>query len=195
MRIGAAIVATIAAIALIAQWNVSSGLMPGAEPSAVLWRMAGYFTVLGNLAALFIMLRVTVIGRIRPRRAAMITVVMAVIGLGYHVLLASLYTYEGLAWWADQGLHTAVPVLTVLWWVTYAPKTGLKWYDAVRWLIWPILYTDYALVRGLASGFYPYPFLDISVLGIAQVMLHVVALAAVFMALGLLIIAIARAIR
>lgn len=195
MRIGAAIVALVAAISLIAQWKVSSALMAGAEPASVAWRMLGYFTVLGNLAALIIMLRVVVVQKIRPRRAAAITVVMATIGLGYHALLAGIWAHEGLAWWADQGLHTAVPVLTLIWWFAYAPKSGLKWYDAVRWLIWPVLYADYALVRGLASGFYPYPFLDISVLGIAQVALNVVALAAAFTALGLVFIAVARAIR
>ena len=195
MRIGAAIVALVAAISLVAQWRVSAGLMTGAEPAVVVWRMLGYFTVLGNLATLIIMLRVAISRKIRARRAAAITVVMAVTGLGYHGLLAGIWAHQGLAWWADQGLHTAVPVLTVAWWVAYAPKSGLKWYDSVRWLIWPILYADYALVRGLGSGFYPYPFLDISVLGIAQVTLNVVVLTAVFAALGLLLIAVARIIR
>ncbi len=195
MRTGAAIVALVAVISLVAQWRVSTGLMAGAEPAAVIWRMLGYFTVLGNLAALIIMARVVISDKIRPRRAAAITVVMVVIGLGYHILLAGIWAHQGLAWWADQGLHTAVPVLTVAWWAAFAPKAGLKWYDAVRWLIWPILYADYALVRGLASGFYPYPFLDISILGIAQVALNVVVLAAVFVALGLLIITAARVIR
>lgn len=195
MRIAAAIVAIVAALSLFAQWQVSSTLMTGAKPAQVAWRMLGYFTVLGNLAALFIMLSVVYSGKIRARRAAAIVVVMATVGIGYHGLLADLWQPKGLAWWADQGLHTAVPLLVIAWWAAFAPKDGLKWYDAVRWLIWPILYTDYALVRGLASGFYPYPFLDISVLGIAQVILNVAALAGGFMAPGLLIIGIARASR
>lgn len=195
MRIGAAIVALVAAISLVAQWRVSAGLMAGAEPAVVAWRMLGYFTVLGNLATLIIMARVVISRKIQPRRAAAMTVVMAVIGLSYHGLLAGIWAHQGLGWWADQGLHTAVPVLTVMWWAGFAPKAGLKWYDAVRWLFWPILYADYALVRGLASGFFPYPFLDISVLGIAQVTLNVVVLTAVFAALGLLLIAVARVIR
>lgn len=195
MHIGAAIVAIVAAISLTAQWWVSAELLSGAGPAAVAWRMLGYFTVLGNLATLIIMLRVAISRKIRARRAAAITVVMAITGLGYHGLLAGIWAHQGLAWWADQGLHTAVPVLTILWWVAYAPKSGLKWYDAVRWLIWPILYADYALVRGLASGFYPYPFLDVSVLGIAQIALNVVVLAAAFVALGVLLIGTARIIR
>lgn len=195
MRIGAAIVVLVAAISLVAQWHVSSALMAGADSSAVAWRMLGYFTVLGNLATVIIMLRAVAIGKIRPRRAAAITVVMAMIGLGYHGLLAGIWAHDGLAWWADQGLHTLVPMMTVLWWFAYAPKGGLVWYDSVRWLIWPILYADYALVRGLTNGFYAYPFLDISVLGVAQVALNVGLLVAAFAALGLLFIAVARFIR
>ena len=195
MRIGAAIVAIVAALSLFAQWRVSSALMTGADASAVAWRMLGSFTVLGNLATVLIMLRAVIRRKIRARRAAMITVVMVVIGLGYHLLLAGIWAHQGPAWWADQGLHTAVPVLVVVWWLAFAPKSGLKWYDAVRWLIWPVLYADYALVRGLASGFYPYPFLDISVLGVAQVMINVGILLAVSLALGLLFVAVARVIR
>lgn len=195
MRIGAAVVAGVAALSLLAQWQVSSALMAGADPAAVAWRMLGYFTVLGNLATVLIMLRAVIRRKIRGGRAAMITVVMVVIGLGYHVLLAGIWAHQGLAWWADQGLHTAVPVLVVVWWVAFAPKGGLKWYDAVRWLIWPVLYVDYALVRGLASGFYPYPFMDISVLGIAQVMINVGVLLAAFLALGLLLVAVTRVSR
>ena len=195
MRIGAAIIAIMAAISLVAQWRVSTALMVGAEPMAVAWRMLGYFTVLCNLAALIIMLRVVISRKIRARRAGVITVLMVGTGLGYHVLLAGLWAHQGLAWWADQGLHTAVPVLTVLWWVAFAPKAGLKWYDSIRWLIWPVLYVDYALVRGLSSGFYPYPFLDISVLGIAQIALNVMVLAIAFVALGMLLVAAAKVIR
>ena len=195
MRIGAAIVAIVAALSLLAQWQVSSALMTGADASAVAWRMLGSFTVLGNLATVLIMLRAVIRRKIRARRAAMITVVMVVIGLSYHLLLAGIWAHQGPAWWADQGLHTAVPVLIVLWWLTFAPKGGLKWYDAVKWLIWPVLYVDYALVRGLVSGFYPYPFLDISVLGVAQVMINVGILLAVSLALGLLFVAVARVIR
>lgn len=195
MRLGAAFVAIIAAISLVAQWWVSSSLKPDSAPAAVIWLMLGYFTVLGNLATFIIMSLAVISRKIRPRRAAAITVVMAVIGIGYHLLLASLYTYQGLAWWADQGLHTAVPALTVVWWLAVAPKAGLKWFDPVRWLIWPIVYIDYALMRGLATGFYPYPFLDISVLGIGQVVLNAAGLAIAFAALGVLLVAIGRIIR
>ena len=195
MRIAAAIIGAVAAISLYAQWVVSSGLLAGSSPLAVIWRMAGYFTVLSNLGVVLIMASAAYFGKIRARRAGLITVVMVMVGLGYHLLLAGIWQPTGLAWWADQGLHTAVPVLTTLWWVIYAPKAGLHWSHAFSWLIWPIVYADYALIRGLASGFYPYPFVDVAVLGIMQVALNIAALAAIFSALALVLIGTARVMR
>ena len=64
MRTAAALIAILAAISLYAQALVSTGLMAGAGPLAVVWRMAGYLTVLGNLATLILMVRVVVTGTI-----------------------------------------------------------------------------------------------------------------------------------
>lgn len=195
MRTGAAIIAAVAALSLYTQWLVTTGLMEKSPPLAVIWRLAAYFTVLSNFAVVLIMASAAYFGKIRARRAGLITVVMVIVGAGYHLLLAGIWQPTGLAWWADLGLHTAVPVLTTLWWGTYAPKSGLHWTHAFSWLIWPIVYADYALVRGLVTGFYPYPFIDVAALGIMQVALNVGALAFVFTVLALVLIAIARIIR
>ncbi len=130
MRSAAALVALAAAISLVAQWLVSAGLMSGQGQSAVIWRMLGYFTVLGNAATMGLMAQAAITGRMGARPAAAITVVMAVVGLGYHALLADIWAPQGLAWWADQGLHTAVPVMMVLWWLEFAPRAD--WWDATR---------------------------------------------------------------
>ena len=195
MRNLAAIIGFVAAVSLAAQWQVSEGLMAGASPLAVVWRMLGYFTVLGNLATAVVMAKTAWTGRITPNIAGLMVVVMVIVGLGYHFLLAGIWQPAGLAWWADQGLHTAVPILVVLWWVGYAPKSGLQLRDAVSWLLWPIIYTGYAVIRGLTSGFYPYPFIDLSVLGLAQSLTNLGLLAATFLALGLAVIGVARVIR
>lgn len=195
MRTGAAIVALVAAISLAAQWVVSTGLMAGAGPWAVAWQMLGYFTVLGNAATLLLMIRAAATGRIGAKTAAAITAVMGVVGIGYHALLAGIWAHQGLAWWADQGLHTAVPLLVAVWWLAFAPKAGLVGRDAFKWLVWPVGYAAYALIRGAVSGFYPYPFMDVSKLGLAQSLVNIGVLAACFVVLGLLLIGIARVIR
>ena len=195
MRILAGGIALIALIALGAQWVVSSGLMAGEGPGWVIWRMLGYFTVLSNIATLVLMARVAITGKISAKTAALITVVMMVVGLGYHALLASQWSHTGLAWWADQGLHTAVPVAMILWWVRFAPKAGLAGRDALRWTVWPLGYAIYAVLRGLSTGFYPYPFMDVSTLGLSKALMNIGALGACFAALALCMIGVARIIR
>ena len=195
MRIGAAIAALVALFSLAGQWVVSASAMADAFPFAVAWRMLGYLTILGNLATLVLMTRTAITGTITARAAAVVTVIMAVVGLAYHVLLAGIWQPVGFAWWADQGLHSAVPVLVVLWWVAYAPKAGLVGRDAVKWLVWPIGYSVYALARGHASGFYPYPFMDVTILGITQVLVNLAGLAVAFVVLSLLFLGVARVIR
>lgn len=195
MRNGAALIAIVAATALFAQGLVSTRLMQGASLSEVIWRMAGYFTVLSNVATAILMARVAAGGKLSATTAGLITVVMVVVALGYHGLLAGIWQPHGLAWWADQGLHTVVPGLLVLWWVRFGPKAGLVGRDALRWIIWPVGYAVYAMVRGLVSGFYPYPFVDVQVLGPVQAAMNIAALAVGFAVLSLLFIGVARVIR
>ena len=192
MRIGAALVGLVAAVSLIAQGIVSARLMMDAGLFAVVWRMLAYFTVLSNLATLILMARAALTGQITAKVAAVITVVMVLVGLGYHTLLAGLWAHSGLAWWADQGLHTAAPILVVLWWMALAPKAGLTGRDALRWLVWPTGYAAYALARGRVTGFYPYPFIDLSALTATRVAINLGALSLAFVAVAGLLIRIAR---
>ena len=195
MRISAGVIALIGLIALGAQWVVSSDLMAGQGPGWVIWRMLGYFTVLSNIATLALMAREAILGKITAKTAALITVVMMAVGLGYHILLASQWSHTGLAWWADQGLHTAVPVALALWWVRFAPKAGLVGRDALRWTVWPLGYAIYAVLRGLSTGFYPYPFMDVTTLGLSKALINIGALGVCFAALALCLIGVARIIR
>jgi hypothetical protein len=42
------------------------------------------------------------------------------------------------------------------------------------WVLWPLAYFVYAMLRGAATGFYPYPFIDVDRLGYAQVLVNAV---------------------
>lgn len=165
--------------------------MGNAAPTDTLWRMAGYFTILTNLGVAAVMAAAAVGRPIGPRRSGAMTVAIVIVGIVYHLILARLWAPVGLAWWADQGLHTAVPVATALWWLAFAPKS-VSLRDLPFWLIWPATYAVYALIRGAMTGFWPYPFLDASALGWSLVALNVALLVAVFAGLGLALIALAR---
>lgn len=185
----------VAAVSLGVQVIATARMFPDASAWQVLWRMAGYFTILTNVLVCAAMLHVGGGGRIGPRLAGGLALSILVVGVVYHALLADLWSPEGHAWWADQGLHTAVPLLMLLWWVGFAPKHPLTVGDVVLWLVWPLVYAAYALWRGSASGFYPYPFLDVAALGGPAVALNLVFLAVGFMALGGLLVGAARFIR
>ena len=96
------------------------------------------------------------------------------------------------AWVADFLLHSVVPAGYVLYWLLFAPRTGLRWKDAVQWLAYPGVYLVYVLVRGAVSGFYPYPFVDVKVLGYGRVAAHAAVLMLLFRGMGLLVVAVAR---
>ena len=70
--------------------------------------------------------------------------------------------------------------------------TGLSWKDAVSWLVYPGVYLVYVLARGAVSGLYPYPFVDVNVLGYGGVLARAAGFLLVFLGMGLLVVAVGR---
>ncbi|MEX6632210.1 Pr6Pr family membrane protein [Hyphococcus lacteus] len=192
-RLFASAIALTALTALITQFFVSTETMGSPGLATVLWRMLGFFTVLTNILVVFTFARTAISGqRNGPVWIGGLTLWICAVGAVYHAVLATLWNPEGLAWWADQGLHTAVPILVLIWWLGFADKTGLRPYSALMWLVWPLVYCAYALTRGTVSGFYPYPFIDVATLGTGQVALNIAMLIIAFGLGGLGLVAIAR---
>jgi hypothetical protein len=79
-----------------------------------------------------------------------------------------------------------------LFWLLAAPKSGLKLWHPVAWLLYPLIYCSAALAHGAYTGRYPYSFVDVSQFGWIGVLTHVAALAAVFVALGVAFVILAR---
>jgi hypothetical protein len=93
--------------------------------------------------------------------------------------------------WVDVVLHKIFPVIVVLDWILYPPGTRLRYADALRWLIYPVIWLGFTLVRGAADGWYPYPFLDPANGGygmvatvVAGIIIGFLALSAVYIWLG-----------
>jgi hypothetical protein len=82
-----------------------------------------------------------------------------------------------------------------VYWLLFAPRAGLSWKDSVTWLIYPGVYLVYVLARGAVSGLYPYPFVDVNVLGYGGVLARSGLLMLVFLGMGLLVVAIGRWMR
>jgi len=124
----------------------------------------------------------------------LVPLVAAIVGVGliYHIMLANLWSPQGLTMIADQGVHTLVQLLTFIWWIVFSTISEVSWKDSLRVILWPLAYVTYAISRAVWSGFYPYPFLNLTELGVTRLAVNVIALSLVFIFLGIMLLLIAR---
>ncbi|SDB60109.1 hypothetical protein SAMN03159382_04736 [Pseudomonas sp. NFACC23-1] len=89
---------------------------------------------------------------------------------------------------ADELLHDVMPVVFLIYWWFCVPK-GLHWAAVWLWLIYPLVYFIYALVRGHLIGSYPYPFIEVDRLGYSQVLGNALMVLLGFVVISLVLIA------
>ena len=121
-----------------------------------------------------------------------LTIYITVVGLVYQVALRHLWHPQGMQRLVDELLHSVVPILVILFWYLYEAKNNLKFSQTIKWLSYPLIYFIYILLRGNQSGFYPYPFVDVSVLGFATVIQNALFLLLFFLGLSLAFILIGK---
>ncbi|GAA4062725.1 Pr6Pr family membrane protein [Streptomyces shaanxiensis] len=137
------------------------------------------------------------------------TLLYAVVtGLVYHLLLASeasAYVFPGVltgtataptGWHAitNQVLHTATPIAAVLDWLLLTAPGQLRLRRAATWMLYPLTYLAFALVRGGllapgAPGRYLYPFLDVDRHGYKSVLGNALLLGLAMYALAIVLVA------
>jgi hypothetical protein len=195
--LGLALAASAGGVALQYALLIAMFGATGAGLIAATARLFLYFTILANIlvaAACVAALRDPA-GRgvlSGPQAQGGIALAIAVVGIVYGAILAALWTPTGWQYVADLLVHRLAPLLFFAAWLV-APKGGLVWRDAVLWLVFPAVYLVYALIRGGAEGFYPYPFLDVAALGAAAVAVNALLMLALFVGLGLAMVALDRA--
>lgn len=128
----------------------------------------------------------------KPASLAAITVYIAVVGLIYNLILRFLWSPQGLQLIVDELLHSVVPVIFILYWFIYVPKSTLKWANIILWLLYPFIYCIYILIRGAISGFYPYPFIDVGIHGYNKVFLNIAGIVMVFIMLSVILVSIGK---
>lgn len=120
---------------------------------------------------------------------------IAIVGIVYAVLLRNLWNPTGLQKVADVMLHDIVPVLYAVYWLVFGPRGPLRFGAASRWLVFPLGYFAYTLARGAATGWYPYPFIDVLKLGYPRVLFNAAGLIAFFLIVSMVVVAIDRKLR
>ena len=182
-----ALIIALAAIASLVGQFYLNGSKPGLELwSARLWDLARYFTILTNALIAYAMLHEAAGRPAHPDLHLTGVINITMVCLIYQTLLAPPEPFQGLNWWTDFGFHLGVPVASVLWWLACGPRN-----HPIRrlplWLILPVIYCVYALIRGALTGSYPYFFLDVPRFGAGQIVLNIVGLVGVFGVAGVVI--------
>lgn len=164
-------------------------------------RYFSFFTILTNIlvALCFTVLLVTPYSRwgnffARPAILTAIAVYITVVGIVYNVVLRFLWVPQGLQLIVDELLHTIIPLLFIAYWFLFVPKQILKWKNILPWLIYPAIYCIYSLTRGAIVAFYPYPFIDVNMLGYSKVLVNIVGLVMVFVVTSMVFVAMAKLI-
>ena len=166
-------------------------------PLGAVARFLSFFTIFTNIAVLASAMAYALSPRgllAHPRMLSGVTAAIILVGIVYHVALARLWSPAGAQWWADALLHSVTPVAATLFWLVCVPKASLRWTDPLLWALYPLAYLVYALINGALTGFYAYPFIDVSQISSAALARNVLVLVAVFVVLGLFRVALGSAL-
>lgn len=115
-----------------------------------------------------------------------ITLYITVTFMIFAILLSWLYKPTGWAAVTNLTMHYLIPIAFIVDWIVTGNKTEYQWKYALYWLVYPLGYLIYTMIHGLFTNFYPYYFIDLSVLSIPEFIISAVGLSAVFLLLGLL---------
>ena len=178
---------------LHSRWTLGASLIGG------LMSFFSYFTVLSNTLVATV-LTCAVTSResaarrwfLQPWVSSGIAVSIAVVSLAYNLLLRHLWHPEGWQWLADELLHDVMPLLFLVYWWSCVPKGRLRVGHIGLWVIYPLVYFAYSLLRGHLLAVYPYPFIDVEKLGYPQVFINAGGLLVGFVVIALLVIGLDR---
>ena len=180
-------------LVLLARWTSGASLLGG------LVNYFSFFTVLTNTLVAVVLTCVATRqpskGRtffLQPWVTSGIAVSIIVVGVAYNLLLRQLWQPQGLQWLANELLHDVMPVLFTLYWWFCVPKGSLRVGHIGVWVLYPVLYFAYTLLRGHLLGVYPYPFIDVEKLGYAQAFINACGVLAGFVLVALIIVGVDR---
>ena len=135
-------------------------------------RFFSFFTILTNtLVALYLTLKyfgflkgpLSIFSRKSTLTA--LTAFILLVGIVYQIILRGIWEPEGLQRIIDELLHTIIPVYFLVYWYLYASASDIRLKPTLYWLFYPLLYFVFVIIKGHFSGFYPYPFLNVTEIG------------------------------
>ncbi len=149
-----------------------------------------YFTVIWHKKPSFLLTRFE-----KPGFLTAITLYITTVSLTYQFLLRGIWEPTGMQRIVDELLHSVIPIYVVVFWIAYENKKEVAWKAIPSWLLYPLVYLIYILFRGSISGFYPYPFVNVTELGMAKVLINSSFLVLGFVLLSLIFVGIGKSIK
>lgn len=176
---GAVGLLVVAALVVQSVLIVRSGTVPMATRFV---RMFSFFTVQSNIlvaiAAFTLVLAPARDGRWWRVLRLDALVGISVTGVVYTTVLRAEQQLHGWAVATDAVFHYAVPLATVIGWLAFGPRPRCDARTACWSLAWPVTWLAYTLLHGQATGWYPYPFIDVTRHGYGLVVLNAIAVSA-----------------
>ncbi|HEY2038600.1 MAG TPA: Pr6Pr family membrane protein [Edaphobacter sp.] len=176
------------AVLALQLWLTLTNGFSGARPTdQIIVNFFSFFTVLSNLlvAIIFTWFAIAPPGAPATLQAA-VAAYIAVVAIGYSLLLRSAWDPDGLQKIVDVMLHDILPLLYVIFWIAFCRQLrALPRSHAYFWLTGPFAYLVYTMVRGHKTGWYPYHFLNPSIVGYPIVICAIVGFLVAFLLFGL----------
>ena len=171
------------------RWEAGASLLGG------LINFFSFFTVLTNTLVV-VVLSYALVNResavkrffLAPAVSSGIAASIVVVSLAYNLLLRHLWSPTGFQFIADELLHDVMPLLFVIYWWRCVPKGTLRFKHIGGWVIYPLVYFGYVLLRGHLLGQYQYPFIDVDSLGYPQVFVNAGGILAGFVGIALAVV-------
>lgn len=142
-------------------------------------RFFSFFTILTNcLVALYFSVLwyrkpLSMVSRFeKPGFLTALTLYITLVGTVYQLVLRGIWEPTGMQKMVDELLHSVIPIYVIAFWLAYENKKVVSWQSIPTWLLYPLFYLVYILLRGHLSGFYPYPFVNVNELGLEKVLIN-----------------------
>jgi hypothetical protein len=128
-----------------------------------------YFTIQTSLMDVVVLAVGAWLAFTTPRDTRLFTIVrVCIVGFAvvtcvvYNLLLRNIPAEPGYAWpvWPNEVLHVWAPILLALDWIFAPGRASIRLRAALWVLVYPLAWVSFSLVRGVITGWWPYPFLD-----------------------------------
>lgn len=190
VRGGSALIVFIAIVVQLAN-NIGGGTF---NPT----RYFAFFTILSNLfgATLFLVLAARwrsahnpTLDLLRGASVLYLTVTFFVV-----IALLSSADLQVAIPWVDFVVHKFFPVVVLIDWLVDPPRARLTYRQSLLWLVYPLIWVVFTLIRGAVDNWYPYPFLDPAHGGYGSVAVVSAAILVGFLVLATAIVAVGNAL-